>query len=213
MRIIFTLYATTYVVANSADTLCREFSKEAVAGPVVFISTFAFNVPLGIWKDVRFSQLFGAKGDASSRPAEATKLAKGAPRSATAAFLIRDAITIFGSFTLPGVVSELLPRSLMPDPASMAVFMQLSVPMLSQVAATPIHLMGLDFYSRPGSLTYRERFSEIRGYIPSTTVGRCLRIIPAFGFGVLANTAMRESLHTRIEDLPSRNAEVARRSL
>jgi hypothetical protein len=35
---------------------------------------------------------------------EVARLAQGAPRAATAAFLARDAITIFGSFALPGLL-------------------------------------------------------------------------------------------------------------
>ena len=191
MRIVFTLYATTFIVANSADSLCSELAPEALAAPVVFVSTFAFNVPLGVWKDVRFSQLFVRPGKAG-RGVQVAKLATtAAPKPTTAAFLVRDAITIFGSFTLPGWVSEGIPKSLMPDPASREVLTQMMVPMLSQVAATPIHLLGLDLYSRQDGAGMRQRLSRTRKYVPGTTTARCFRIIPAFGIGVLANKHLR----------------------
>lgn len=196
-KIIFTLYAATYVVANGTESLCKAFASEIAAGPVIFISTFAVNVPLGIWKDVRFSQLFGAgNAEGSNRRAtfEVARFAKRAPKAATAAFLTRDAITIFGSFALPGLLSDAIPSRLVPDPLSRTLLLQLLVPVLSQIGATPVHLIGLDHYSRQDGAKLGERLSRTRSHLPSTTTARCFRILPAFGFGVLVNKSLRERL-------------------
>lgn len=168
-----------------------------MTSPIVLVSTFAFNVPLGIWKDVRFSQLFGTRdtgGRNKQAVVEMAKLAKRTPRAATAAFLARDAVTIFGSFTLPGLLSDAVPSTLLSDPSSKAVLLQLLVPVLSQIGATPIHLLGLDHHSRQDGAKLAERFSRTRSHLLSTTTARCFRILPAFGFGVLANNSVRDRL-------------------
>ena len=189
------LYAGTYMVANSSDSLCKAFASESVAGPAVFASTFAVNVPLGVWKDVRYSQLFGAPQVGQAAKAN---LGRASPRTATAAFLVRDAITIFGSFTLPGTVSAMVPDKLVSDPETREVVTQLTVPMLSQVVATPIHLVGLDVLSRHDGASLWGRLSRTRGYLAWTTAARCFRIIPAFGFGAVANKAFRQDFHNRL---------------
>lgn len=198
LRIIFALYGTTYVVNNASESLSAEFASEKVVGSIVFASTFGVNVPLGLWKDVRYSQLFGspvgAKTATQITDAARKQLAKASTRAPTAAFLVRDAITAFGSFTMPSLVSEIIPHRLVPDAASRAVISQLTVPMLSQIGATPAHVVGLDYYSRRDGASPLQRLSRIREYIPSTTVARCLRIVPAFGIGIVVNKDLRERM-------------------
>lgn len=122
------------------------------------------------------------------------ELARAATRTSTAAFLARDAITIFASFSLPGVASEMIPHSVVPDAASRAVLSQLTVPVLSQVAATPAHLVALDYCTRTDGASPARRLSRAKEYILSTTVARCARIVPAFGIGIVANRGLREEL-------------------
>ncbi|KAF7548946.1 hypothetical protein G7Z17_g6742 [Cylindrodendrum hubeiense] len=52
---VWALYAATYAVANGSETLGNEFQIAAV-GTVTFVSTMMVNVPMGVWKDVRFAQ-------------------------------------------------------------------------------------------------------------------------------------------------------------
>lgn len=169
---------------------------------MVFASTFLVNVPLGVWKDVRFAQMFGSdrSGSSPSKTAAAgLPMPKLRPsRSATATFLIRDAITIFGSFTLAPRLSASIPDSLVSSPQAQIVITQLTVPALTQLAATPLHLLGLDLCNRPYRLPWSDRLVRTRRSLPSTTVVRCIRILPAFGFGCLTNTELRETLHKRV---------------
>ncbi|GKU05541.1 hypothetical protein FLAG1_07936 [Fusarium langsethiae] len=177
---VWILYAATYAVSNSSDTLAREFHKAAV-GTITFVNTMIINVPLGVLKDVRFAQMFSASPTLTPRVAPVAK--PGVPRAATATFLMRDAITIFGSFTMAPWLSSLIPDSLSSSAHSKAVISQLTVPIFSQFFATPVHLLGLDLYSRPRGIPWIERSAQIRRDLFSATILRSLRIIPAFGVG------------------------------
>ncbi|KAB8234198.1 uncharacterized protein BDW43DRAFT_310554 [Aspergillus alliaceus] len=115
--------------------------------------------------------------------------------AATAAFLVRDGVTIFGSFTLASCCSSIIPDSLALQPSLKIVITQIAVPVLSQLVTTPLHLLGLDMYNRQYSVSWAERFALILRHLPSATVIRCVRIIPAFGFGCLTNIGLREFFH------------------
>lgn len=196
--LIWTLYAATYAVANGADTITKETIPTSPArDPIVFGSTFAINVPLGVWKDMRFAQLF------SNCSKEATVALRNVPTRpfsslGTAIFLLRDGITISGSFTLPSYCAGVIPDSLAADPHSRTVITQIVVPVLSQLMATPVHLLGLDLYNRPKVAAASERVTLMTRHLPSATVVRCIRIIPAFGFGCLTNMELREYFHSKI---------------
>ena len=201
--IIWTLYAATYVTANTVETTARHLTNEAdrlFIPSVTFLSTIAINVPLGVWKDVRFVQLFGRP---STPVAARTEGAKGPPpvqsvrfpRTVASTFLIRDAITIFGAVNLPPIVSTSLPEETFANPMLKMATMQLLVPIFSQIFATPIHLLGIDMYSHPNSVA---RFSRIRHNLKATTMVRCARIVPAFGVGLIVNTGLRDHFHEKV---------------
>ncbi|KAJ3506821.1 hypothetical protein NM208_g16032 [Fusarium decemcellulare] len=190
--IVWALYAATYAVSNSSDTLAHEFHKTAV-GIITFVNTTIVNVPMGVWKDVRFAQMFSASATPSKKTVP--DIRPGVPKAAAATFLLRDAITIFGSFTMAPWMSALIPDSMSSNPHSKAIISQLTVPIFSQFAATPIHLLGLDLYSRPRGVPWVERSAQIRRDLVSATIVRSLRIIPAFGFGCIANMEARSWFH------------------
>ncbi|CAD0105773.1 unnamed protein product, partial [Aureobasidium uvarum] len=195
--IVWTLYAATYIVANTSETFASTRDNVPI-GSVVLASTCLVNVPLGVWKDVRFAQLFGVgKASVIAGAAASTHTAKvgRTPISAAATFLARDTLTLFGSFTLAPWLSASLPEVSLLSSQAQAVLTQLTVPALTQIGATPLHLLGLDLCNRPYRMSWRERMIQIRYYLLSTTMVRCVRILPAFGFGCLTNTALREYLH------------------
>jgi hypothetical protein len=71
-----------------------------------------------------------------------------------------------------------------------------AVPMIAQLASTPLHILSLDIYSHPES-PFRMRMKEIaKGYM-SVCSGRVLRIIPAFGVGGYLNDQVKESFEER----------------
>ncbi|GAP92254.1 putative enoyl- hydratase conserved site [Rosellinia necatrix] len=226
--IIWTLYAATYTVASCSDTLGRKY-QIAAASATTFLATTAINVPLGIWKDIRFAQIFSHLQPSpttipqSSRAAAAVATAikptvlantptasvptppppppvvRRMPRSVAAVFLARDAITLFGSITLAPRVAAGIPDALVANAHAKAAASQLTVPALTQLVATPVHLLGLDLYQRQGSgISLADRLAHTAGPgsgLAAATFARCLRILPAFGVGVLANQELRLLFH------------------
>lgn len=85
------------------------------------------------------------------------------------------------------------------DPAAQMAAAQLLVPILSQLVATPVHLLGLDLYSSPGRGARGERAGRIRRALVGTTAVRCARIVPAFGVGGIVNTELRGWFRRRVK--------------
>lgn len=215
--IVWTLYAGTYIAANATGTLTRDLGSDAVAKAAIFLVTTATNVPLGCWKDVRFAQTYMANyvppvGNNSVVPKQAAQSCtpkapspvdmaapalRGRLKGPALIFLARDAVTIFGSFTLAPRVAELIPDSVAASQHAKSTLSQLTVPALSQIVATPIHLLGLDLYHKQrGGYMLATRLESIKPLLPSTIAIRCLRILPAYGFGVIANTKLRNYFHS-----------------
>lgn len=209
-RISWVLYAATYAVSNGSNTIAHEFGASAAAtSSINFASTMTVNVPLGIWKDMRFASIFGTpaiadplanKAGVDCVRSKANPVRAGVPNPAIGAFLFRDALTIFGSFTMAPALTAAIPDGLAPNPHTKAMITQLTMPALSQLVATPVHLLGLDLHSRPGSsgITVSDRWRRIRGDLYPTTVIRCIRIIPAFGVGCIVNSDLQSLFHSKL---------------
>ncbi|KAJ6095288.1 hypothetical protein N7486_006034 [Penicillium sp. IBT 16267x] len=199
--IIWSLYAATYIVANGTDTISTKF-KASGTGIITFATTTLVNVPMGVWKDIRFAKVFGTQTYANNvetvRPALVQN--RGVVRAATAIFLLRDGVTIFGSFTLAPKLSAAIPDSIASHPQAKPVISQLTVPVLTQFVATPLHLLGLDLYMRQHAVPLVDRVVQSQRYLASTTVVRCIRILPAFGFGCLANLELRSLFHRKLDE-------------
>ncbi|KAL1625443.1 hypothetical protein SLS54_003535 [Diplodia seriata] len=194
---VWTLYAATYAVANSAETVTKDFGL-AAAGTITFAATLAVNIPLGVKKDLRFAQCYGSAAELAAKQALKPRPAASVPKAAAATFLVRDALTIFGSFVLPPRVADAIPDELA-GPHAKATFTQMTVPVVSQLVATPVHLLGLSLYDRAANVPVRERLAAVWRVMPAATAVRCVRIIPAFGLGVLANRELRWFCHGKVD--------------
>ncbi|KAF5545475.1 hypothetical protein FNAPI_9151 [Fusarium napiforme] len=183
----------SFIFSRAFGYVWTLYGATAAVGTITFVNTMIVNVPLGVLKDVRFAQMFSASTTPTDKVAPVAK--PGVPRAATATFLMRDAITIFGSFTMAPWLSSLIPDSLSSSPHSKAIISQLTVPIFSQFFATPVHLLGLDLYARPRGIPWVERSAQIRRDLFSATILRSLRIIPAFGVGCVANMEARSRFH------------------
>ncbi|KAL2844333.1 hypothetical protein BJY01DRAFT_248245 [Aspergillus pseudoustus] len=196
-RIIWTLYAATYTVANGTDTIGNSMMIPAT-GMITFASTTLVNVPTAVWKDVRFAQIYGTLTHACEGIQKKPLVPnRSFMRGATAIFLLRDCVTIFGCFTLAPRLADAIPESnfLAAHPNVKPVITQLTVPMLTQVVVTPLHLLGLDLYMRQYTMPLADRLTQSQRYLASTTMVRCIRILPAFGFGGVANLEFRSLFH------------------
>ncbi|RYP88190.1 hypothetical protein DL769_000288 [Monosporascus sp. CRB-8-3] len=210
----WTLYAATFSAANGSDTIVREW-RPAAAGTAAFLATVAVNVPLGIWKDLQFARIYGGGTETnkalpalsnlphSVHATPATKVpaarahASRLPRAVAAVFLFRDSLTLFGSFVLAPAVSRLISdSSAVASAHTTALAVQLLVPASTQLVATPVHLVGLDMYNRPQKgLDLANRVAHTQGHFGSASALRCMRVLPAFGFGVMVNKDLRNYFH------------------
>lgn len=222
--LVWGLYTATFATANASETLLNKVYPKidhAIAGMTTFASTFIVNSSVGIWKDVKFAQLFGHNNHATTNPSSTTtptqsqsqspnnpsppKTARSIgrtriPLATYSAFLIRDALTIFGSFSLPAMVSATIPDAIASQEYLKILIAQLAIPASIQLISTPIHLFGLDLYNRPQAMPTKDRVARIsRDWIGASLLRMC-RIIPAFGIGGFVNTEGRLYLHGQLDE-------------
>ena len=139
---------------------------------------------------------------------------KQVPAASYVVWLMRDILTAFSAFTLP----PLLMDSSFHVPA---IWSRLAGPVIAQYVTTPLHLTGLAMYNlqpkapaaSAGAGTgiddgdddddtstttthtgdyWRTVITTVLKQFPDTVVARQLRILPAFSFGGIANSAIRE---------------------
>ncbi|KAK9424126.1 putative Mitochondrial fission process protein 1 [Seiridium unicorne] len=205
--VVWTLYAATYFTANTSDTLIERYldPDKTPIGKLVPFAVFAVNIPLSVWKDVRFAQFFGNRLDAGPRSTVSAAVAcvtgpRNMPISVSAAFLARDIITVFGSFAIDPYVSAVIPDSLAQTAHAKASASQLIVPAITQIVAPPAHLLGLDLYNGLSASGLLDRIGKARLNLLSTTIVRAFRLIPAYGIRIIFNTRLRPSLRSDAYD-------------
>ncbi|KAH6608385.1 hypothetical protein Trco_001731 [Trichoderma cornu-damae] len=193
--LVFALYGGTYMTANSLDTAASTVSNRpasaVTSGPGKFAASSAANVGLCVYKDHVFVRIFGPPG-ALPRPV---------PLPSCVLFALRDCLTIFASFNLPPLLAPWMDARL---PASMRRHVsgmttaQFLAPAAVQLLSTPVHLLGLDLYNRPGG-AWAQRWRVVRSNWLVSTAARMCRIIPAFGVGGVVNLKMRRHLMAKVE--------------
>ncbi|OQD68528.1 hypothetical protein PENDEC_c034G06009 [Penicillium decumbens] len=214
--LVWSLYTATFATANVSETLFEKVYPKvdhAIASMTTFASTFFVNSSVGIWKDVKFAQLFGSpkppsppsvdtpKADTPPKTVRSIGRTK-IPLATYSAFLLRDGLTIFGSFTLPAMVSTAIPDSVASQEYLKILIAQLAIPASIQLISTPVHLFGLDLYNRPQVMPTKERIARIsRDWVGASLLRMC-RIIPAFGIGGFVNTEGRLYLHEQLNERP-----------
>jgi hypothetical protein len=186
--VIQSLYFGTYFTANTIDTVSSTLHHTApsstTAGTPKFLATSTTNLALCLYKDNKFTQLFAA----SSGPTRPV------PLPTFALFTVRDCLTIFASFNLPPLLAPRFEAHMGEEVrkyvggASAAQFV---APAAVQIASTPLHLLGLDLYNRPG-VGGGERASVVLKNWGVSAIARMCRIVPAFGVGGVVNTKVRK---------------------
>jgi hypothetical protein len=168
-------------VANCIQGHCDRVHEDAKYSK--FVGSSCTNVTLSVLKDRAFARMYGV---GQHRPV---------PMGSFGLFAARDSMTILASFTLPPAVSRGLLQPLGVPVFAADTLAQLLTPVSMQVLSTPLHLLGLDLYNR-SSASHSERASFVAREYLKTTAARMSRILPAFGFGGVVNTAARkEGLH------------------
>ncbi|PWY75550.1 hypothetical protein BO70DRAFT_388782 [Aspergillus heteromorphus CBS 117.55] len=218
--LIYTLYTSTYLTANTIDTITSTMRNQSFssvfAGPAKFITTTTVNMGICHHQQHQHPHNLAPHphphpphlnphittiATPTTPPASCHPSGTKVPRLSYSLFCLRDSITIFASFNIPSLVAPSIPDSIAATPGMKAAIAQFSCPALMQFASTPMHLLGLDLYNRqpPGGLGWRERASRIRrDYIPSC-FARMGKIVPAYGVGGVVNVRMRASLMEYLE--------------
>jgi hypothetical protein len=198
--LIFGLYFSTYMTANTVDTATNTLKNKPAStvssNSAKFFATSAVNMSVCTYKDGQFARMFG-------KPQAAL------PKATLALFALRDSLTIFASFNMPSMIAtklEQLPKGaqerfvrLLSTQEKRQRTAQFIMPAAMQVFSTPIHLLGLDMYNRQHALGFRERASNIAKNWAVATAARMGRIIPAFGFGGAVNIRVRRDLMLKLQ--------------
>lgn len=195
--LIFSLYFGTYFTANTIDTASSTVHSTpasiTTAGTSKFLAVSTSNLALCLYKDNKFTQLFGSTG--SKRPV---------PLPTFALFTVRDCMTIFASFNLPPLLAPKLEQHMsegVQKYMSSASAAQFITPAAVQLLSTPLHLLGLDLYNRPGvgvAGPDGRAARVVRDWAKSAAARMC-RIIPAFGVGGVVNTKVRKNMMSGLE--------------
>jgi len=190
------LYFGTYFTANTIDTTSSTVHNkplvETTAGTSKFVATSTANLALCLYKDNRFTQLFGSS--TSKRPV---------PLPTFALFTVRDCLTIFASFNLPPLLAPKLEARMGEEVSryvTAATVAQFVTPAAVQIFSTPLHLLGLDLYNREGvRLGGKDgRLGRVLRDWAKASFARMGRIIPAFGVGGVVNMKVRRGLMERL---------------
>jgi len=204
--LIYTLYTSTYLTANTIDTITSTLRNQSYStvtpGPAKFISTTTVNMAICVYKDARFAKIFGAQSPSKST-CHPNPSATGPqiPKISYTLFCLRDSITIFASFNVPPLVAPFIPDVIASTKSMKSAMAQFACPALMQFASTPMHLLGLDLFNRQpkGGLPWTERAARIRrDYVPSC-FARMGKIVPAYGIGGVVNVRMRAMLMERLQ--------------
>lgn len=204
--LIFSLYTGTYLTANLLDTTTSTLratpASTTTAGPSKFVATSSANLALCLYKDSRFTRMFGVV-TANPRPV---------PPTTYALFALRDMLTVFASFNVPPLLTPYLSAKMQTatgtvgnalrkhvDAASAAQF---AAPAAVQVFSTPLHLLGLDLYNRPrgtAGVRFAERVGKVTKDWGMSCLARMARIVPAFGCGGVVNLRVRRGFMGKLE--------------
>ncbi|KAI0914884.1 hypothetical protein F4823DRAFT_196813 [Ustulina deusta] len=197
VALIFMLYGGTYLTANTlgtaASTMRGKPATYVSSGTAKFAASSASNVGLCIYKDQVYVKLFGPGGP--PRPV---------PLPTYALFTLRDCLTIFASFNVPPLLGPVISERLSAEirrRVSGETIAQFAAPATVQLFSTPIHLLGLDMYNRPGGaggVSWADRWTLIRKNWLISCAARVGRIVPAFGLGGTVNVKVRRNLMERL---------------
>ncbi|MCJ1335541.1 hypothetical protein MMC09_000813 [Bachmanniomyces sp. S44760] len=193
--LITTVYFSTYLAANTIDTLSSTFKPQSLkpssttAGVEKFAATSAVNMGLSLWKDSNFARMFGTAGGGGGGGPTKT-----VGKASYALFALRDSMTIFASFNLPPLLAPMLPLGKSAEKTlGRANVAQFIAPAGIQLLSTPLHLWGLDLYNRP-RVRWTDRVNRVRRDWLGASFARMGRIVPAFGIGGVVNSSVRKHM-------------------
>lgn len=174
------VYSATYIAANTITTYCEVNNVDSYWPKL--LGTTAVNMGFGILKDRYFARVFNNKAPPVF------------PLASWGLFCLRDLLTIGAGFNFPKAASTFLQESnFITSPEYADKISQVTVPMVAQLALTPIHVLSLDIYNRVGE-SPRSRYTYIKGIYPETASIRMGRVLCAYGIAGVSNKHFKEFL-------------------
>lgn len=199
VALIVMVYGGTYLTANALDTFTATVTNRpstlVTAGTAKFFASSASNIGLCIYKDAVYVKMFGPT-TGSPRPVSLPSYAL---------FTVRDCLTIFASFNVPPLLGPVLDSSMSDElrkKVSGQTLAQFAAPACVQLLSTPLHLLGLDLYnrqhSRANTISWQDRWGQVRSNWLTSSMARICRIVPAFGVGGTVNAKVRRTLMEKL---------------
>jgi len=182
-RYIFLIYFGTYSSSNLIDSTCKRYNVSDVFPKLIGISFV--NSGLTIIKDRAFVKLYG------------TVAPKKVPLNSFLMWGLRDALTVGCAFIIPARLAVYLQRNYNWSKGKSEKSAQLFCPIFLQFFSTPLHLLGLDYYNKENN-QFSKRFEFLRREYFKSVGARMIRMAPAYGFGGIANTTIRNYLNENI---------------
>ena len=177
------VYGSTYVAANTIDSLCKIYHCSDVIPKLVGVT--GVNMTLCILKDRAYAKMFGNPNSSK------------VGMSSLGLWFVRDVLTISAAFVLPSRLSQLI-NNLGVEQSKANNIALFTLPIIFQLILTPIHLLGYDYYNFPVR-KFKERVAYILPKYWSTTSIRMIRMGAAYGLGGLGNKTYRNKINSRIE--------------
>jgi hypothetical protein len=169
------VYLCTYLTAN----VCTTMGASSLTRLILITGA---NMWTGVRKDAFIASQNRRSGMTTTRDVPAASLAL---------FCARDINAIGGSFVLPLLLAPHM-ATLLPHLAgrSAVVACQLISPPICELVNTPLHLLALDVYNRPGC-SILDRARVIARQYPRSVMVRLLRVLAAFSLGGIGNRTLR----------------------
>ncbi|RKO84883.1 hypothetical protein BDK51DRAFT_48604 [Blyttiomyces helicus] len=178
---VWGLYAATYAAANLSSTFLPMLDLDRkTQDNTKFAITALVNVPACVLKDRHFTRAFSG-GTGIIRPIRVPTYTL---------YAARDSLTVFSSFVLPPIISQMLQDRTGMEAKYAKFSAQILSPVSMQVIAAPLQSWGADIYMRP-DVSGGDRARMVAARYAGTTALRMSRKLPAFGVGGVINTEMR----------------------
>ena len=171
--IMFLVYSSTYSTANLTELYCKKNNIDYKIPTL--ITTSLVNITSIAYKDKEYSKIFNNSINKF-------------PKISYGLFTIRDMFTISSCFVFKKDMIDILHKYMPLNTADF--FASLTLPIVAQTISTPLHILAIDMYQRPG-INFKNRINNIINMYKTICIGRVIRVIPAFCMGGFINDMLR----------------------
>lgn len=180
---ILFVYGSTYMTANSIDSICKVNHQSDVIPKLVGVT--AVNMTASVFKDRAFAYYYGKK------------VSNKVGIVSMGFWLLRDVLTMAGAFVLPSRLASIMADNGV-DKNTARKVTQFALPVGFQIMLTPLHLIGYDIYNFKDR-KLAERMTHLKLiYLPTVGI-RMIRMGAAYGVGGNNNYKLRNYFISKIE--------------